>query len=243
MEPWAHDRCGTRRGADCRDRHRDRAEFRYRRKADPAQARAPLRRRRRPVPSRSRHPAGAADHRRQSDHEPGKRYRDLPDDAPCRKNRASQRQFRDVHLLVGRRRPGVRRGAVGTRPRRRPGARTHRLARQPEDGTRAAGQDDRGGCARGALSPAALVSTGSHEQSHAPQVVDRRRRGGLHRRRRHRRQLERGCNVARSLARLALSPPGAGSRPDAGRVHGQLDQDHRHGAAGQGVLPGAASRG
>ena len=51
------------------------------------------------------------------------------------------------------------------------------------------------------------------------------------------------ATIARSLARLALSPAGPGGGADAGGVHGQLDQDHRHGAAGGGVLPGAAGRG
>ena len=71
----------------------------------------------------------------------------------------------------------------------------------------------------------------AHEQSHAPQAARRRRPGRLHRRRRHRRRVGRRRAGPRPLARLALPLEGPGRRADAGRVHGQLDQDHGQGAA------------
>ena len=133
----------------------------------------------------------------------------------------------------------VRRGAGRTCAHRRRGAGADRLGRQPEDGAGAARPDGRGRGERGALSPAALVSPGAHEQPHPPQAADRRRRGRLHGRCRHCGQLGRQRDGARSLARFALPARRAGRRADAGGVHGQLDQDDRHGAAGEGVLPPA----
>ena len=67
--------------------------------------------------------------------------------------------------------------------------------------------------------------------------------GRLHRRRRHRRPMERPRAGPRPLARHALPRRGAGGRADAGRIRRQLDQGERRRAAGRGILSGVAARG
>ena len=105
--------------------------------------------------------------------------------------RRAEHQLRNVHLLVGRHRPGFA-DALSERARaRRQGARAARLGRQPEDGRGAARRDEGGRRARSSAITRCTGTPGAHEQPHAPQAAGRRRPGGLHRRRRHRRQVGR----------------------------------------------------
>ena len=148
-------------------------------------------------------------------------------------------RLRDLHLLVGSDRQGVRRRPRRASPRRRQGARAARLGRLAEDG----GQPRRGAAVGGRrdpqVPPAALVAPRPPQQPHAPQAPRRRRPDRLHRRRRHRRAVDRRCSGPRALARHALRGRGPGRRADAGRLHGQLDQDVGRGAARRRVLPAA----
>ena len=155
---------------------------------------------------------------------------------------APQHQLRDVHLLVGRDRPRVCGSPVRARPRRRRGAGADRLGRQPEDRAGTARLDGRGRSARGALSPAALVPPRTHEQSHPPQAADRRRARSASPAASASRTTGTATRRRRITGAIRTSARGPGRRADAGGVHGQLDQDHRHGAAGRGILSGAAGR-
>jgi cardiolipin synthase len=98
--------------------------------------------------------------------------------------------LRDLYLLVGNDRQGIRRRAGRARARRRQGAPDARLDRQHEDGRRLETP-----CATpasaAALPQAGLVEAGAPEQPHPPQAADRRRPRRLHGRRRHRRQVAR----------------------------------------------------
>ena len=168
----------------------------------------------------------------------------FPGDAGRRSAAPARHQLRDLHLLVGRHRRA-------NSPRRSPNARepasrstscstgsaARRWTRRSWTRLEAAGVQGR------ALSPAALVPPRAHEQSHPPQAAGGGRRGsaspaasasptnGTATRR-----------IRRSLARFALPGRGPGGGPDAGGLHGQLDQDDRRGAARRGLFSRARSR-
>ena len=136
--------------------------------------------------------------------------------------------LRDLHLLVGQDRRGVRRGAVRARARRRQGARAARLGRQRQDGQAGLARDEGGRASRsGATTRCAGTPSATHQQPHAPQAAGRRRPHRLHRRRRHRRRMDRQRAGPGALARHAFPRRGPGGGADAGGLHGQLGQDHR----------------
>ena len=151
--------------------------------------------------------------------------------------------LRDLHLLVGVDRPGVRRRLERAGPGRREGPRGARLGGLGQDGRVDARGDE--GCRRrgGAVPPAALVQPRPAQQPDPPQAAGRGRRDRLHRRRRHRGQLAGQRPGPGALARLAFPDRGPGGGADAGRVHGQLDGDVRRGAARRGLLPRAGAGG
>ena len=135
----------------------------------------------------------------------------------------------------------VRRRALGAGAGRRESARAPRLARQQQARLRPARDDGRCRRERPQVPRAGLVSPRPDEQPHAPQGAGRRRQGGLHRRCRHRRRLERQCPGSRALARHALSRRRAGRGANAGGIHGQLDQGDRRRAARRRLLSAAGA--
>ena len=97
--------------------------------------------------------------------------------------------------------------------------------------------------ARAVLPAAGLVQPLAHQQAHAPQAADRGRAHRLHRRRRHRRPVDRHGAGPGALARHALPRGRPGGGADPGRLHRQLDQDHGPRAQRRGILPAARPRG
>ena len=126
--------------------------------------------------------------------------------------------------------------------RARAGVKVHVLldwlgSKQGEEGIHR--QDEGGGRRGGQVPPAALVQLPAGQQPDPPEDPRRGREGRFHGRRGDRRQVVRPRAGPGALARLALPPRGAGRRPDAGGVHGQLDQDAIQGSSRGGVLSGA----
>ena len=87
--------------------------------------------------------------------------------------------LRDLHLLVGIDRAGIRRGAVRASPGRREGPRGARLGRLGQDGCVHARRDEGSGSRSGEVSPAALVQPRPAQQPHPPQAARRGRPVGF----------------------------------------------------------------
>ena len=180
------------------------------------------------VPARHGRAARAAGAERQPLSRPRQRRPDLPGDArgdPRRPGRRSPSR----PTSTGRAR------SARSSPTRSPSARApasrctccstgsarRRWTRRSIDELKSAGVEIR------EVPSAALVAPRPPQQPHAPQDARRRRPHRLHRRRRHRRPMDRQRAGPRALARHPLPGRRAGRRADAGRLHGQLDQDHR----------------
>ena len=149
---------------------------------------------------------------------------------------------RDLHLLVGRYRQGVRRSACPSAREAASRSTSSSTGSAARRWTKTRSKRCAGRRGNRAIPPAEVVHHRPHEQPHPSQAARRRRPDRFHRRRRHRGQVGRPRAGCRSLARHALPHRRPGGRADAGRFHGQLDQDHRQGAAHRRLLSAARSR-
>ncbi len=122
--------------------------------------------------------------------------------------------------------------------RRRAGARDARLGRHREDEQAHRRRDEQAGVEVERYQQAELDRHRQAQPPHAPQAADRRRRHRLHRWRRHRARVDRRRAGSRTTGATRTSDRRAGRRADAGRLHGQLDQDDRLRAVRRRLLPG-----
>ena len=169
---------------------------------------------------------------------PAERRRDLPGDARRRPRRDVDDHLRDLHLLVGRDRPGVRRRAHRARARRRPRSASPSTGPAAQDGRRrCSSRWSRPACASSAIARCTgTTSAALNNRTHRKLLVVDGRIG-----------FTGGVGIAdqwqgtragsRALARHALPRRGPGRRAVPGGVQRQLDQDHRRGAERPDVLP------
>ena len=167
------------------------------------------------------------------------RRRVLSGDARRHPPRAAVGHHRGLYLLERRGRPPVRARAGRSRAPRRAGqdpARCRRLGHHrhgdPED-------PRRGRLPACLVPPDSLVHDRALQPAHASQDAARGRTRGVHRRRRHRRPVERPRPGPGPLARRAGARRGSGRRAAADRVRRELAGDDRRAGHRRGLLPAA----